>query len=149
MLYEKITKDYIVAMKARDSFRSSTINFLRAQLKNICIEKRVEILDDADVISVLKKQVKQRKDSIEQFTAGNRAELAEKETNELNILLSYLPEQMSDEEISKIVVCVIADTGASSMKDMGAVMKEVGVKTAGMADNKVVSELVKKTLMGK
>ena len=85
MLEERIDKDYVIAMKARDSLRSSTINFLRAQIKNVRIDKRVEKVEDTDVVAVIKKQIKQRQDSIEQYTKGNRQDLADKEAAELNI----------------------------------------------------------------
>ena len=146
MLQEQINKDYVVAMKAKDSNRSSTLNFLRAQLKNVVIEKRVDQLEDADVVSVIKKQIKQRQDSIEQYEKGGRQELADKEKGELDILKEYLPEEMSEDQVSKIVTEVISETQANSMKDMGKVMKLVQEKTQGNADNKVVSTLVKQAL---
>ena len=103
-------------------------------------------LPDPDVIVVIKKQIKQRQESIEQYQKGNRQDLADKEIAELAILKSYLPQEMSEAELNKIIQDVIKETQASSIKDMGKVMKAVGEKTAGRADNKVVSELVKKVL---
>ncbi len=147
MLQEQINKDYITAMKARDSVKSSTLNFLRAQLKNVSIEQQTEKLSDDAVIAVLKKQIKQRQDSIEQFKQAGRTELVDKESAELAVLQEYLPEQMSAEQIEVIVKDAVAELQASSMKDMGRVMKAVGEKTGGNADNKVVSEVVKKILM--
>lgn len=146
MLQEAIDKDYIQAMKARDALRSSTLSFLRAQLKNVIIDKRLPKLEDADVVSVIKKQIKQRQDSIEQYKAGGRNDLADKETQELEILKSYLPAEMPAEAINAIIKEAIKATGAKSMKEMGLVMKEVSAKTAGQADNKLVSELVKTAL---
>ena len=146
MLEKKINQDYITAMKAKDSLRSSTLNFLRAQLKNILIEKRVESLDDQDVVTVIKKQVKSRQDSIEQYTQGGRQDLVDKETAELAVLKEYLPEEMPEEELKKLVNEAVAEIGASSMKDMGQVMKVVIEKSEGRADNKVVSGLVKEKL---
>lgn len=146
MLQERIDKDYIQAMKARDQLRSSTLSFLRAQLKNVIIDKRIDKLEDADVVTVLKKQIKQRQDSIEQYAKGGRNDLAEKETKELEILKSYLPEELSEDALNAIIKEAIQATNAGSMKEMGLVMKEVGAKTAGRADNKLVSELVKKAL---
>ncbi len=143
MLQEKINKDYIEAMKAKDKERSSTINFLRAQIKNIVIEKRVDSLDDQEVIAVIKKQVKQRQDSIEQFSNAGRTELVEKEQKELEILKEYLPEELSQEALKAFVDQAITETGATSMKDMGGVMKLVLEKANGQADNKVLSQLVK------
>ncbi len=146
MLEDKIYEDYVKAMKDRDSARSSALSFLRAKIKDVRIEKRIEKVEDIDVVSVIKRQIKQRQDSIEQFKAASRQELVDKETFELNLLKSYLPQELSEDEIRKIVSEVIAETQASSIKDMGKVMKAVGEKIAGRADNRVVSELVKKGL---
>ena len=146
MLEEKINKDYCESMKARDQLRSSTLNFLRAQLKNIHIDKKHDELPDLDVIAVIKKQIKQRQESIEQYTQGGRQDLADKEAAELTLLKAYLPQEMSEEELKKIIEGVIKETQASSIKDMGKVMKAVAEKVSGRADNKVVSELVKRAL---
>jgi uncharacterized protein YqeY len=139
-------EDFKDAMKKKEALRVSTLSFLRSQLKNVAIDKKKDKLEDGDVIVVIKKQIKQRQDSIENFKAGNRLDLAEKEQNELDILKSYLPEELSKEELEKIIGDVVKDTGASSMKDMGRVMKELTPKIAGKADNKLVSELVRKRL---
>lgn len=146
MLEEQIGKDYVQAMKDRDSVRSSTISFLRAQMKNVRIERKAEALEDSDVLAVIKKQIKQRQDSIEQYEKGGRADLVEKESAELAILKSYLPQEMPEAELMAVIREVIQATGAASMKDMGKVMKEVGAKVQGKADNRAVSDLVKKTL---
>jgi uncharacterized protein YqeY len=146
MLEEQINKDYIQAMKDRDSVKSSTLNFLRASIKNVRIEKRIEKVEDIDVTAVIKKQVKQRQDSIEQYKAGGRPELAQKEETELTILKSYLPKEMSEDEINQVIQAVMKEVGASSPKDMGKVIKPVMEKLAGKADNKTVSDLVKKNL---
>jgi len=145
-LEEKIDQDYVQAMKARDSLRSSNLSFLRAQIKNVKIDKRVEKVSDEDVVAVIKKQVKQRQDSISQFTSGGRADLAAKEEAELDLLKTYLPAEMSPEALGAIVDGVIKATGAASIKDMGRVMKEVLAKTAGQADNQTVGALVKERL---
>ena len=146
MLEEKIDKDYVQAMKDRNAIKSSTISFLRAHLKNIHIEKKIKALEDVDVITVIKKQIKQRQDSIEQYQKGGRQDLVDKETAELNILKSYLPQELGEEELKKIINEAIGEAQASSMKDMGKVMKIVSEKVSGRADNKFVSELVKKAL---
>ena len=146
MIEEQINADYIAAMKSRDTVKSSTLNFLRAQIKNAFIDKKGEALTDQDVIAVIKKQVKQRQDSISQYEQGGRKDLADKEAAELAILKGYLPEEMSQEELEGLVKQVIAETNASSMKDMGGVMKALAEKVQGRADNKLVSELVKKAL---
>ena len=146
MLDQKINQDYVTAMKARDQVRSATLNFLRAQIKNVRIEKREETVSDADVIGVIKKQIKQRQDSIEQYTNGGRQDLADKETAELNILKEYLPKELSEEHIKAIIAETLNESQATSVKDMGKVMKGVMDKLAGNADNKKVSDLVKQAL---
>lgn len=146
MLEEKIFNDYRQAMKSKDALRSSALSFLRSQMMNAAIEKRKKNLDDAEVIAVIKKQVKQRQDSIEQFKKGNRLDLVEKETGELEILQSYLPAQMSEEEINKVIDEVVVQIGAAGIKDMGKVMKEALARIGGQADGKVVSDLVKARL---
>lgn len=142
-LDEKISKDYIQAMKDKDSAKSSTLSFLRSQLKYALIEKKVDKLADQDVIAVIKKQVKQRQDSIEQFTKGGRADLVEKEKRELGILESYLPAEMGEAQLKVYIEEAIKEAQASGIKDMGKVMKLVLAKTAGAADGKLVSDLVK------
>ena len=146
MLEEKIGKDYVQAMKDRDAIRSSTLSFLRAQMKNVMIEKKADRLKDEEVVTVIKKQIKQRQDSIAQYEQGGRKDLVDKESVELAILKGYLPEEMSQQELEGIVTAAVREAGASSMKDMGKVMKIVAGKVQGRADNKLVSELVKKAL---
>lgn len=146
MLEEQIGRDYIQAMKDRDRIRSSTLSFLRAQMKNVIIEKKADNLKDDEVIAVIKKQIKQRQDSITQYEKGGRQDLADKEAAELAILKGYLPEEMAAEELEGLVAEAIKEAQAASMKDMGKVMKIVAEKTQGKADNKLVSELVKKAL---
>ncbi len=145
-LEDKISQDYVQAMKARDSFTSSVLSFLRAQIKNVKIDKRLGLLPDEDVISVIKKQAKQRQDSITQFKAGGRADLAEKEEKELVILKNYLPPEMSTEKLKSIVEEVILTSGATSIKDMGRVMKDVLARVGAQADNQMVGALVKERL---
>ena len=146
-LEDKISQDYIQAMKDRDSLKSSALSFLRAQIKNLKIDKRAEKVTDEDVIAVLKKQIKQRQDSITQFKAGAREDLAAKEEQEMALLKAYLPAEMPSEALQAIVDEVIKNSGAFSIKDMGKVMKEVLAKTAGSADNQVVSAMVKARLL--
>lgn len=146
MLEEKIFNDYKEAMKSKDELKSSALSFLRAAMINVAIEKKKKNLDDSDVISVIRKQIKERQDSIEQFQKGSRQDLADKETKELEILKSYLPLELSADEIKKIIEEAILSTGALSMKDMGKVMKEISAKIAGRADGKTVSDLVKERL---
>ncbi len=147
MLEEKILNDYKEAMKARDTLKSSVLSFLRADMMNLAIAKKKKVLDDGEVISVIKKQIKQRQDSIEQFKNGNRPDMADKETKEMEILKTYLPPELSVDELKKIIEEVISATGAKEMKDMGRVMKEVTAQIAGRADGKLVSDLVKEILV--
>ena len=146
MLEEKILENFKQAMKDKDALRVSTLSFLRSELKNIAIDKRASKLEDADVLAAIKKQIKQRQDSIEQFTAGGRVDLAQKESKELEILKFYLPEQLSEGKIKEIIDQVVSLAGAKTAQDMGKVMKELLPKLAGGADNKLVSELVKQRL---
>jgi len=146
LLEDKISQDYVQAMKARDSFTSSVLSFLRAQIKNVEVDKRLEHLPDEEVISVIKSQAKQRQDSIAQFKAGGRTDLAQKEEKELIILKSYLPPEMSTEKLKSIVEEVVAASGATSIKDMGRVMKDVLGRVGVQADNQTVAALVKERL---
>jgi len=146
MLEEKILNDYKEAMKARDTLKSTLLSSLRAEMMNTALAKKKDKLDEAEIIGVIKKQVKQHQDSIAQFRQGNRADLAEKETRELELLKPYLPPELSAEEIKQMIEEVIASTGAAGIKDMGKVMKELNPKLAGQADGKLVSDLVKQRL---
>lgn len=146
MLAEKIFDDYKEAMKARDALRSSVLSFLRADMLNLATARKKDKLDDAEIITVIKKQIKQRQDSIEQFTKGGRPEAAEKEKQESEILKSYLPAQMPVEQIKLLIEEAVISTGASSMKDMGRLMKDLTAKISGGADGKLVSDLVRQRL---
>ncbi|MBN2830776.1 MAG: GatB/YqeY domain-containing protein [Candidatus Omnitrophica bacterium] len=146
MLEEKILTDYKEAMKAKDALKSSVISFLRAEMINLATAKKKKGLDDPEVISVIKKQIKQRKDSIEQFTKGGRLEMAQKEEKEMEILKGYLPPELSADEIKKIIEEAVLVTEASGIKDMGKVMKEVNAKIGSLADGKLISDLVRERL---
>ncbi|MFH1458404.1 MAG: GatB/YqeY domain-containing protein [Candidatus Omnitrophota bacterium] len=146
MLEEKLMNDYKEAMKAKDTLRASALNFLRAQILNVAIAKKKKKLDDEEVLAVIKKQAKERQDSIEQFQKGGRVDLADKESRELEILKAYLPPALPQDQIQKIIDEVVSDIGAQGLKDMGRVMKEVNAKCAGKADGKTVSELVRERL---
>ena len=143
---DKIKADIITAMKAKDSTRVGTLRFISAAIKNKEIEVRPNEVTEKDILDVLKKISKQRNDSIEQFGSAGRDDLVAKETADLAIVKSYLPEEMGREQVATIVGETIALLSATSMKDMGAVIKEVMVKTKGAADNKVISELIKEKL---
>jgi uncharacterized protein YqeY len=143
---EKILADIKSAMVSKDTVKLNTLRFLNAQIKNKEIDSRPTPITADDIMAVLKKLVKQRKESIEQFSAAGRMDLADGEAAELKVLEAYLPAQMSKEQIEALVVEVIAATGATSVKDMGKVMKEMQARTAGSADGKLVSEVIKSKL---
>ena len=147
-LAERIDVDLKEAMRAKDATRVSVLRMAKAALKNAAIEKSGADaqLTDAEGAQVIRKQVKQRQDSIESFEKGGRAELAAKEKEELSILQSYLPQQMSADELTKVVRETIAEVGATSRAQMGAVMKALQAKVAGRADGKTLSAEVQKQL---
>lgn len=145
-LKEKILEDMKNAMKAKDADRLSAVRFLQAAVKNKEIELRPHAISDTDILGVVKKMAKQRKDSIAEFEKANRTDLVDKEKMELKILEEYLPKQVSADELAKIVTDVIQSLGAKDMKSMGAVIKEVQARTAGAADGKMISDLVKSKL---
>ncbi len=147
-LKERLVADMTAAMKAKDANRLSTLRMAKAALMNEENKRGVgTVLTDEDVMKILTTLVKQRKDSIEQFTANGRPELAEKEKEELVVLEEYLPQAATAEEIAAAVDQAIAETGASSMKEMGLVMKATLAKLSGKnADGKLVSETVKSKL---
>ncbi len=148
-LSETIQADMTAAMKARDERRLSTLRMVKSALKNKEIEKRGP-LTDAEAQAVLATLIKQRKDSIEQFTKGGRQELADKEAAEITVIESYLPKALGEEEIAATVRATIAEMGAPTMKEMGQVMKATMAKFAGArVDGKVVSEIVKRELQKK
>jgi uncharacterized protein len=142
MLTEKLAADLRQAMLAKDAPRTSTLRMLKSAIEYHKIEKKQESITDADVATVIKKQIKQRQDSIEGFEKGGRVDLADKEKAELTILKSYLPEEISPTQLEGIIRATIAEVGATSKADMGKVMKAVQAKTAGRADNRLVSQLV-------
>lgn len=143
---EKITADIKAAMIAKESLKLGALRMLQSAIKNREIELRPEAIKAEDVQGVIRKLVKQRKESIDQFKAANRQDLVDQETAELKVLEVYLPAQMGRDQIEKIVTEVIASLNAKTVKDMGPVMKEVTARTAGAADNKIVSEIIKSKL---
>jgi uncharacterized protein YqeY len=149
-LSERIDSDLKTAMREKNATKLSVLRMLKAAMTNAAIEKAGAQgqLTDADATQVIRKQVKQRQDSIESFEKGGRAELAAKEKEELSILQSYLPQAMSADEISKIVRETITEVGATSKAQMGAVMKALQAKVAGRADGKTLSAEVQKQLSG-
>jgi uncharacterized protein YqeY len=147
-LQQRIDQDLKDAMRARDAARLSALRLLKAALKNAAIEKvgADGELNEGDAIAVIRKQVKQRQDSIESFEKGGRADLAKKEKAEIAVLSNYLPQAMNAEELQKIVTETIAEVGATSRAQMGAVMKALQPKVAGRADGKTLSAEVVRQL---
>lgn len=144
-LKEKITEDMKSAMRAKDSARLLTIRGLLAALKQKEVDERI-VLDDAAVISIIDKLIKQRKDSISQFAVAGRADLVDKETAELQVLEGYLPQRLGADDIQAEVAKIVAEVGASGPQDMGKVMGVVKTRLAGKADMSVVSAAVKQAL---
>jgi uncharacterized protein len=150
-LSEQIQKDIVTAMKARDEHRLSTLRMVKTALKNREIEKMAP-LDDKEGQQVLATLIKQRKDSVEQFTKGGRQEMADKEAAEITLIETYMPKAAGEDQIIAGVRAVIAEMGAPTMKEMGAVMKNVMARFAGdgiRVDGKIVSDAVKRELAGK
>ena len=142
MLTDKIDSDLKDAMRAKDAARLSTLRMLKSAVEYYKIGKKQEKLTDADVVAVIKGQIKQRQDSIDGFEKGGRTDLVNKEKGELEVLKSYLPKELSQAQIEEIVNATIAELGAATRADMGKVMKAVQAKTAGRADNRLVSQIV-------
>ena len=145
-LQERIQQDIKAAMLARDADKLGTLRLLKSALGYAQIEMKTDSLPDADVMAIIQREVKKRRDSAEQFTTGGRPELADKELKEIVVLETLLPKQLSAEELEQLVHATIQETGATSKKDMGAVMKAVQAKVAGRADGKTISGLVGRLL---
>ena len=146
-LKERITEDMKAAMRASEKERLSTIRLVQAAIKQREVDERIT-LDDTQVLVVLEKMVKQRKESIAQFEQGGRKDLADKERREIELLQGYLPAQLSDSELDALIRDAVAATGAASIKDMGKVMGVVKSKAAGRADMAAVGARVKAVLGG-
>jgi hypothetical protein len=144
-LKERITEDMKAAMRASDKERLSTIRMVQAAIKQREVDERIT-LDDTQVLAVLEKMIKQRRESVVQFEQGGRTDLADKEKAEIALLQTYLPAQLSEAEVDALVQEAIASTGATSMKDMGKVMGAVKAKAAGRADMGAVSARIKAAL---
>jgi uncharacterized protein YqeY len=144
-LKERITEDMKAAMRAAEKERLGTIRMLQAAIKQREVDERI-VLDDGQVLSVIEKMIKQRKESIAQFEQGGRADLAAREQAEIELLQAYLPAQLSDAEVDALIKDAIASTGAASVKDMGKVMAMVKAKAAGRTDMGAVSARIKAAL---
>jgi uncharacterized protein len=145
-LHAQLTAEIKAAMLARDADRLSTLRLLKSALGYVAIEKQTETLSDADFLAVVQKEVKKRRDASEQFQAGGRAELAAKELAELKVLEIFLPQPLSAEELEALVKACIQETGATSKKDMGQVIRAAQAKAAGRAEGKAISQLVGRLL---
>ncbi|UVW28158.1 GatB/YqeY domain-containing protein [Massilia sp. H6] len=146
-LKAQLTEDMKAAMRAKESGRLNTIRLMLADIKRREVDEQIE-LDDTQVLAIIEKMIKQRKDSISQFEAGGRADLADIEKAELVILAAYMPAGLSDDEVAAEVAAAVAATGAAGPQDMGKVMGVLKPKLAGRADMTAVSALVKKALAG-
>ena len=144
-IYQRVSAEVKVAMKARDKARLGALRLIMADLKRIEVDERIE-LDDERVLVILDKMTKQRKDSKQQFEDAGREDLAQQEALEIAVIAEFLPEQLSDDEVSDLVKAAIAETGAASMQDMGKVMAIVKPQVQGKADMGSVSGLVKAQL---
>ncbi|OEF96953.1 aspartyl-tRNA amidotransferase [Vulcanibacillus modesticaldus] len=144
-LMDRINEDMKQAMKDKDKFKLSVIRMIRSAIKYAEIENKGE-LSDEQIVDVLTRELKQRRDSLQEFEKANRTELAEKVKNEIDILQEYLPEQLSEEELRQVVQDTINEVGATSKKDMGKVMGTVMPKVKGRADGKLINKLVQELL---
>lgn len=144
-LKDRITEDMKNAMRAKDSERLGTIRMITAAIKQIEVDERIT-LDDARVLAVVEKMIKTRKESIALYVSGNRQDLADKETQEVTLLQNYLPAQLSESELDSIIAAAVAETGATSIKDMGKVMAIVKAKAQGKADMAAVGAKIKAKL---
>ena len=145
MLKEKLLQDFKEAMKEKNELKKNTIMMVRAAILQIEKDTQKELNDDA-ILEILAKEIKKRKDSLEDIEKSGREDLMKQANDEMAIIKAYLPKELSLEELEKIIEEVIAETGATSMKDMGKVMQAAKAKTAGRADNKIINEIVKKKL---
>ena len=144
-LKQKLQEDLKTSMKNKDTLRKSVITLIRSSIKQVEVDKRIELNDD-DIIDIISKQLKQRNDSLEQFLDAGREDLVEETRSEIEVLKEYLPQQLSEEELNEIVKQTISEVGATSMKDMGKIMSVIKPKTKGRADGKLINKLVKENL---
>ena len=145
-LQQAIQDEIKKAMLAKDSDRLGTLRLLKSAIGYVQIERKTDSLPDADVVTVIQKEVKKRRDSVEQYEAGNRPDLAAKEKQEIDVLEAFLPKPLAPDELEQLIRATIQELGASSKKEMGAVIKAVQAKAAGRADGKSISTVVGKLL---
>ncbi|MCF6461082.1 GatB/YqeY domain-containing protein [Clostridium sp. Cult3] len=142
---ERLMEDLKTSMKNKDTIKKNTITMVRAAIKQKEVDERIELKDE-EILDIISKQLKEKRNAIEDFKKGERQDLVELTQKEIDILLEYLPKQLTEEEIEKVVVETIDEVGAKSMKDMGLVMKSVMPKVKGRADGNTVSKIVKKLI---
>jgi uncharacterized protein YqeY len=145
-LLKHIDQDIIKALKSGDRETANTLRGLKSDIKYYQIEKQIKEMSDEDILTVLASAAKRRKDSIEQFQTGGRDDLVANETRELNIIKAFLPEEMSEADVEVLVKEAVAETGASSMNDLGKVMQNIMPKVKGKADGKLVNQIVRRLL---
>ncbi|HBI94504.1 MAG: GatB/YqeY domain-containing protein [Terrisporobacter othiniensis] len=144
-LKQKLQEDLKSSMKNKDAIKKSVITLIRASIKQYEVDNRVELGDD-EIVDLIAKQLKQTRDSREEFLKAGREDLVSKAEAEIEVLKEYLPQQLSEEELNKIVISTISEVGATSMKDMKKIMTSIMPKVKGRADGKLINELVKKNL---
>ncbi len=149
LLRERIAKDFNEALKSRDERKLSALRLLRTEIKKREVSGQKKEVSEEEIIETISSLIKQRRESIRLFQEGNRLDLVEKEETELKILISYLPQPLSRQEIEALVEQVISETGATNLKDLGLVMKNIMPKVSGRADGKIVNEIVKQKLSPK
>ena len=145
-LLERLSQELKAAMLAKDADRLSTLRLLKSAVGYVQIERKTETLSDAEVVAIVQKEIKKRRDAAEQFGKAGRAELAARETQEMSVLESFLPPPLSTDELEKLIREAIQETGATGKKQMGQVIKATQAKAAGRADGKTISELAGKLL---
>lgn len=147
-LFEQIDRDYVQAYKARDAVRVTVLRLLKTAVKNRLVDLRRPggTLSDEEMLDLILKEGKQRQDSIEQYTAAGRADLADKEQAELDVIREYMPRPLTQEELAAVIDAAVAETGATSPRDMGKVMSAVMARCKGRVDGKVLSAVVKQRL---
>lgn len=151
-LLEQLTNDIATSMKSKEEghdLRTSTLRMIKSAVKNAEIAKRGKgDLTDDDLVSILSTMVKQRKESVDQYVSAGRQDLADKESREISIIQEYLPQQLTPEELEALIRATLQETGVTSMKEMGRLMKELQPKVKGKADGKVVNQKIKEILEG-
>ena len=144
-LKQKLQEDLKSSMKNKDAIKKSVITLIRSSIKQYEVDNRVELQDD-EIVDLIAKQLKQTRDSREEFVKAGRDDLVSKAEAEIEVLKEYLPQQLSEEELNEIVISTISEVGATSMKDMKKIMTSIMPKVKGRADGKLINELVKKNL---